>query len=731
MSEIRSGPPPSGPPPAPLPATPSAGTPPGAQPAAPPGGSGQGAAGQGGSERSGTQAGAQQPGAQPAGPQAAPPAPPPAPPPAIPARAQALPPDLARAPAGTTVEGEVRATADGQVTVRTDRGDVRLDLGRAQAAQLLRPGTPVSIEIRSTTTQPPVVLISPRSAAGPGSTPAIGAGPAVTAGSAATAPTVPLAVGRIVQATVVPGPAQPTAAAAGSGQPAASQPAASQPAASQSTPVTAPGASGPAPAGPAPASPAPASPAVPGTAPVPSAGAPPIAAPPPGPAGMAVPGTAVPGTAAFGAPAAPASPQPATAPLSAPPPAGPPPAVPPPAAPSATPPATSASPAAGFPAASGALPAASRLAAYPSLPSQPAASPTAVAPAVPPVANPAPASPTSQTAAAQDSAPRPGNLANGAVLTVRIASIADATGRPDGTARAITGLEHRDASSGQPPRIAGQIAGVTAAGRPVVQSPVGFLALDARADLRLGTRIALDVLASRGGAVADRSAPLPVLAREWPALDAALRVLEEQIGPAAARQAVASMPRPGPQLTAALVFFMAALRGGDVRSWLGRNAVQTLESSERGGGLLKALADDFQTLQRAAEPTEAGWRSFLIPIAWGERRPIRLLTRRERRDGRDGRSGKPGTAFLVDLELTNIGPFRLDGLVRNELLDLLIRTITPLPGVMRRDIKALMDGTLERTGIVGRLAFRASPVMPPLPVDLDASATGDTTTVTV
>ncbi|HEY9567250.1 MAG TPA: hypothetical protein VIR38_04120, partial [Thalassobaculum sp.] len=178
-------------------------------------------------------------------------------------------------------------------------------------------------------------------------------------------------------------------------------------------------------------------------------------------------------------------------------------------------------------------------------------------------------------------------------------------------------------------------------------------------------------------------------------------------------------------------FFMAALRGGDVRNWLGRQAVQTLESSARGGGLTKALADDFQTLQRAAEPSETGWRSFLIPIAWDERRPIRLLTRRERRDGRDGRGGNPGTAFLVDLDLTNIGPFRLDGLIRNALLDLLIRTTTPLPGVMRRDIKALMDGTLERTGIIGRLSFRASPVMPPLPVDLDAGATGDTTTITV
>lgn len=221
-----------------------------------------------------------------------------------------------------------------------------------------------------------------------------------------------------------------------------------------------------------------------------------------------------------------------------------------------------------------------------------------------------------------------------------------------------------------------------------------------------------------------------MLAREWPALEATLRVLEEHLGPAGARQALDAMPRPGPQLTATLLFFMAALRGGDVRTWLGRNAVQTLESTNNSG-LLRALSDDFQTMQRASEPSENGWRSFLIPVALDERRPIRLLTKRERREPGDGRGGKPGTAFLVDIDLTNLGPFRLDGLVRNELLDLMIRTIKPLPGVMRNDIKALFDNTLERTGIVGRLTFRASPVMPPLPVALDSSAAGDTTTVTV
>lgn len=274
------------------------------------------------------------------------------------------------------------------------------------------------------------------------------------------------------------------------------------------------------------------------------------------------------------------------------------------------------------------------------------------------------------------------------------------------------------------------MAGLSQAARPVIATPAGFLALDARAEPRLGTPVTLEVLSTRtdGGALSERAAPLPVLAREWPALNDALRVLEETLGPAAATQATQALARPGPQLTAALLFFMLALKGGDLRGWLGQDTARTLENAGRGG-LLRAMGEDFQTLQRASEPNDAGWRAFIVPVGEDERRPVRFLVRRKKREG--GR-GQPGTAFLVDLDLTTLGAFRLDGMVQPDLLDLMIRTIDPLPAPMRHDIKALFDDTLDRTGIAGRLTFKASPVMPPLPVaDLEAGDTGDTASLFV
>ena len=305
-------------------------------------------------------------------------------------------------------------------------------------------------------------------------------------------------------------------------------------------------------------------------------------------------------------------------------------------------------------------------------------------------------------------------------MTVRVL----ATGAE--TARFVGAQTEPRTSTGNSSVLTGTVAGASQSGRPIVSTPVGHLAIDATSTLRIGDRVALDVLASRVGELptAERAAPLAVLAREWPALEGAVRALQDALGPQAAAQIAQALVRPSPQMTAAMLFFMTALKGGDLRSWFGQDASRALEAAGRGG-LLSALAEDFQTLQRASEPGENGWRAFVIPVVGEEKRPIRLLTRRRKRDGND-RSGDPGTAFLVDLDLSQLGPFRMDGVVRNDLVDLLIRTTRPLPTVMRHDIMALFDDTLERTGITGHLSFRATPVLPPLPVaELDARELGD------
>lgn len=316
-------------------------------------------------------------------------------------------------------------------------------------------------------------------------------------------------------------------------------------------------------------------------------------------------------------------------------------------------------------------------------------------------------------------------LQPGSTLAVRIVAI-----NQQQAPLAPTGLQ---SSTNSPATVTltGTISGTTQSGQPVLITPNGSIALDAKSELRPGTTVRLEVLShSRGGDIDVKPAPLAVLGREWPALDASVRALSDQVGPTVAQTLTDQIPRPGPAMTAGVLFFMAAVKGGDVASWFRQEAAQLLESSGRAQ-LLGTLSDDFQTLQRASEPNEAGWRSFVIPVGPEHGRPIKLLARREgKRKDADGNEREPGTAFLVDLDLTNLGPFRMDGVVRNDLVDLLIRTVTPLPTPYRHDIQALFDTALERTGIEGNLRFRSTPQLPPLPVeDFDVASAGSFTSV--
>lgn len=616
-------------------------------------------------------------------------------PPPIPAKADALPPDLVRAPAGTQIQGQVQPIDDqGRATIRTDQGPIRLELPRGLAAELLRPGNTVTIELRVPNATPALVrlLLPPPSQSAMADT-------AVRTASVEPRPTVPLALGRIVTATVVPGSTgTPVAVSAPQVQP-APQPLPTQGAAAPTGQPALPQA---APAGPAP--------------PAPTSGSPTATPPPSTPGQPSAP--SLQNTLALGRS-----------------------------------PAEFAGRIAQYQAGNARAAHGIGPAATPTSPPQPQPTQTGFTQASPSQTSPAhnspqvtthgtpPSSGTAASTSAMNNAPQTaGNalLQNGSVLTVRIAALGPEVGQLDMAGRTPltpTGLTSNTSSA--TPVVQGTIAGVTGSGRPVVQTPFGYLALDAKADATIGSRVALDVLGTRGsvGSTTDRAAPLSILAREWPAFDEMLRVMEAVGGAEMASQAAQNaVARPGPQLTAAILFLMTALRGGDPRALIRSETARLLESSGRGG-LLGALNDDVQTLTRATEPSESGWRAFLIPFGDDEaRRQMRILVRDDdrKREGEGKGGGPKGTAFLVDLELSRLGPFRLDGYARKDLIDLMIRTTKPLPSGARGDIQALFQTTLERTGITGHLRFRSVPVLPPLPIaDLDAATTGDTTTVTV
>ncbi len=264
-------------------------------------------------------------------------------------------------------------------------------------------------------------------------------------------------------------------------------------------------------------------------------------------------------------------------------------------------------------------------------------------------------------------------------------------------------------------RITGTVAGVTTSGNPVFRTPGGAMVLGIRAWAAEGSSVTLEVIGRPKIPGQDITRPSPTGGNEiidagrWPALGETLTLLAGA-NPAAARQLAARViPRLDSSLSAGVLFFISALRGGDLRSWLGESIERTLQRLRPG--LLDRLGDDFRTVSRTTDDPKGGeWRSVLIPLLGGESiEHIRLHTRLHGDD--DEADDKAEARFIVDLNLSRVGRMQLDGLVRGgatKRLDLIVRSPAPLTPAMREDIRRIFRDAGEVTGIKGGVTFQAA-----------------------
>jgi len=267
------------------------------------------------------------------------------------------------------------------------------------------------------------------------------------------------------------------------------------------------------------------------------------------------------------------------------------------------------------------------------------------------------------------------------------------------------------------------VTATTNAGHPVLQTPVGTLTLEVQAQIPVGSRVVFELVP---GALPRETANLPAsLARAWPDVEEAVRVLQESTPPGATPPA--AIPQPGPKLASGLLFFLAALSGGDMSRWLGGQAVQTLKTAGRDG-LIARLGQEFGQLSRPVESGGADWRLFLIPLVDGSQvQQIRFFERHGSRGhgAGDDQSEGDSTRFILEVELSRVGDMQIDGLVRGKRFDLMLRTRRLLPDVMRHDITAIFSDANEAAGFVGSIGFQASRDWRFMPIDSDATAAAD------
>lgn len=246
--------------------------------------------------------------------------------------------------------------------------------------------------------------------------------------------------------------------------------------------------------------------------------------------------------------------------------------------------------------------------------------------------------------------------------------------------------------------------------------------------LPVGTQVELLPQAVMPSAATMSAAPffpfaMPALAIDllsgwvWPVFDDALEIMTTQFATSQATNMVPSLAQilPNPanpaQMSSAILFFVAAVRAGDVGGWMGERALNALKrEGSRGGNILEKLTRDFSDLSRMlSEPVSQDWRGLSIPYLWqNEVQKMNLYFRHQNGDDPESPDDKKGrsTRFIFDLHLDRMGDVQLDGLMKGPRLDLILRTQTPFAQTMQALMRQKYLDILGTGHLLGDLAFQ-------------------------
>ncbi len=360
-----------------------------------------------------------------------------------------------------------------------------------------------------------------------------------------------------------------------------------------------------------------------------------------------------------------------------------------------------------------------------SVPQPPVGTPAQTAPQAPVMAPSAPQSPQQPVLSATTSTAVPATATAANAAPQPTLAVAGPQGLPPP-------VPTPPAAQPAPPQavITGVVTRATPASPPVITTDFGQIQLNIRANLPAGTRVTLEVTAQLPPQPGAAPPPLPLAMLPlsgppslglaaggttvgWPNLSEALAQLQ-RADPAAAAEFAAAIPDGGPRTTVAAVAFAQAMRTGDSRSWPGDTNLRALERiGPRGAHLAAQISEEVSALShQAAQNTGTEWRA--LPVPWnadGRIDRITLISRREGdADDTGGKKGGGGLRFLINLDLSRLGPLQLDGMLRKETrgFDLMIRTKQPLSDALRLELTGVFAESTAAMGLKGGLSFQVA-----------------------
>jgi hypothetical protein len=251
----------------------------------------------------------------------------------------------------------------------------------------------------------------------------------------------------------------------------------------------------------------------------------------------------------------------------------------------------------------------------------------------------------------------------------------------------------------------------------LLQIPTGMLPAGTALNLALQPGIPTPAMAHTLPAASASPTPATELFSgwAWPVFDDALDVMNMQAAAqnVAAQSLAKIIPTPAnpAQMGPAILFFVAAIRAGDIGGWMGDKTLNALKrDGARGNDILSRLSRDFAGLSKTlSEPLTQDWRGLSIPYVWqNDIQKMHLYFRHQGGDDKDTPDDQKNrsTRFIFDLHLDRMGDVQLDGLMKGPRLDLILRTHTPFVHTMQTVMRQKYLDILEAGNLHGDLAFQ-------------------------
>ncbi len=289
----------------------------------------------------------------------------------------------------------------------------------------------------------------------------------------------------------------------------------------------------------------------------------------------------------------------------------------------------------------------------------------------------------------------------------------------------------------------GRVVGTEKSHETVVHTALGTLKLQTEVPLAKDTRLRLEIVSVQPNTSAANSqapeentlnTPLSsnlttgIITDDDSALISLAALAVQSNNPLLKETVQRMVPQAGPRLAANILFFISALRGGDIRNWLGDGAVALLQQTGQKE-LLNKLANEFNAMRAALGdvsplPQQAlpPWQMIIFPLAvHGEMHRVRMYMKKDRDEKEKNQHPDASTRFIVEVALSSLGEMQMDGFVRKTTphtrFDLMIRTHQPLPAHMQSDINNIFKEAAEITGFRGMVEFQVMKEFPIQPLN--------------